>query len=579
MPSQPSDTRFDCIVMGAGIAGVTAARDLQRRGLRTLLIEGSNRVGGRIHSRRDVVTDPATGEQLPIEAGAQYVHVGRDKTYRAFWDEIDARGFTTTEFHKSGFPFPLAREPRNRTFFKEWGRTRTAPTAILDLDVFAMVDLLFDLRDFDPAKTDDVSARVHVREIAPGEHYSAQTITMADYVMSAHTPGLLDDPPDDLPAGAPNPNDTISVAGISADNIPNQLLEAAEFRLERNGAQWPERICGYDALVRAICDEFLGAGGALRKSEGEATDKKVVRVERTNESAVRVTTEAGDILVGRAAVSTFSVGMLDPDGGEGAQIFGDLLTTAKRDALEVVKMGPITKFSLVFKERVWDDDMSVLSYPNGNARTFFSSFPDRGRAGPHVITGLLMSKDHRKIKGLDDAAAIQHLLDVLQEVYDPAGERWTAEEKLVGRHDVDGFHPVFSRTDWEQDPFARGGNSFLRFVPEAERKMPVERTRETLKDPRETLPLFWAGEATAPAYDPYYQPLSVHGAYITGVRAAEDMHHLLTACNGDAACFRDYYQRKYAARRRRLSFSQRLFGWLINLTDPLVRVLRRLGGG
>jgi phytoene dehydrogenase-like protein len=44
---------FDCIVIGAGLAGITAARQVQRAGNSVLLIEASDQVGGRVRS--DVV--------------------------------------------------------------------------------------------------------------------------------------------------------------------------------------------------------------------------------------------------------------------------------------------------------------------------------------------------------------------------------------------------------------------------------------------------------------------------------------------------------------------------------------------
>ncbi len=38
---------YDVIVIGAGYAGVTAARELRARGLRPLILEARNRIGGR----------------------------------------------------------------------------------------------------------------------------------------------------------------------------------------------------------------------------------------------------------------------------------------------------------------------------------------------------------------------------------------------------------------------------------------------------------------------------------------------------------------------------------------------------
>lgn len=67
-PTQ-SPTQFsDVIVLGAGLAGLSAARKLAESGLRVSLIEARDRVGGRIHSVR------APGADLPVELGAEFVH-------------------------------------------------------------------------------------------------------------------------------------------------------------------------------------------------------------------------------------------------------------------------------------------------------------------------------------------------------------------------------------------------------------------------------------------------------------------------------------------------------------------------
>jgi monoamine oxidase len=56
------------IVIGAGIAGLAAARTLAEGGNRVTLIEARDRVGGRIH------TLPAIDGGLPVELGAEFIH-------------------------------------------------------------------------------------------------------------------------------------------------------------------------------------------------------------------------------------------------------------------------------------------------------------------------------------------------------------------------------------------------------------------------------------------------------------------------------------------------------------------------
>jgi monoamine oxidase len=59
-------SRPDVIVIGAGAAGLTVARDVTAAGLRVLLLEGRDRMGGRIMTHHT--------PDGPIELGAEFVH-------------------------------------------------------------------------------------------------------------------------------------------------------------------------------------------------------------------------------------------------------------------------------------------------------------------------------------------------------------------------------------------------------------------------------------------------------------------------------------------------------------------------
>ena len=58
----------DVIVIGAGVAGLTAAAALDGAGLRVSCLEARGRIGGRIHTVRDPLTPAA------VELGAEFVH-------------------------------------------------------------------------------------------------------------------------------------------------------------------------------------------------------------------------------------------------------------------------------------------------------------------------------------------------------------------------------------------------------------------------------------------------------------------------------------------------------------------------
>src|SRR3979490_1176816 len=60
--------RDQIVVIGAGAAGLMAARELARAGKRVTILEARDRCGGRIHPL------PAAEFGYPAEGGAEFVH-------------------------------------------------------------------------------------------------------------------------------------------------------------------------------------------------------------------------------------------------------------------------------------------------------------------------------------------------------------------------------------------------------------------------------------------------------------------------------------------------------------------------
>ncbi len=64
--------KIDVLVIGAGMAGLGAARVLAEAGRRVTVVEARDRVGGRI--RTEHVAIPGTPDTAPIEWGAEFIH-------------------------------------------------------------------------------------------------------------------------------------------------------------------------------------------------------------------------------------------------------------------------------------------------------------------------------------------------------------------------------------------------------------------------------------------------------------------------------------------------------------------------
>lgn len=100
----------DVVVIGAGAAGLAAARELQRLKRDYLLIESSGRIGGRLH------TETALG--APYDAGARYIHWAERNPWTDIARELHVdtvsearRGF---RFFDRGAARPLDPERRAR---------------------------------------------------------------------------------------------------------------------------------------------------------------------------------------------------------------------------------------------------------------------------------------------------------------------------------------------------------------------------------------------------------------------------------------------------------------------------------
>ncbi|AWM35511.1 flavin monoamine oxidase family protein [Hymenobacter nivis] len=93
MAANSNNYSTDVLIIGAGAAGLLAARELARAGRRVCIVEAQDRIGGRVH------TLGPPGFTQPIEAGAEFMH-GEVPLTRALlaeagmaWEEADGESY------------------------------------------------------------------------------------------------------------------------------------------------------------------------------------------------------------------------------------------------------------------------------------------------------------------------------------------------------------------------------------------------------------------------------------------------------------------------------------------------------
>jgi monoamine oxidase len=170
----------DLAIVGAGAAGITAARMAQVLGLSCVVLEAGQRIGGR------VFTDQSLG--IPFDAGAAYIHFSNRNPWMRearrlgietrFW-----RGFTHFQMIANGTPLGMASgERRSRAFDAFWTHLDALEQAQGEavFDPLSMADGAASLTDEGQAALGDM-ARLGLGD-------EPEKVSLADYLEQWHGP-------------------------------------------------------------------------------------------------------------------------------------------------------------------------------------------------------------------------------------------------------------------------------------------------------------------------------------------------------------------------------------------------------
>ncbi|GGO57870.1 amine oxidase [Streptomyces daqingensis] len=374
--------RVDTIVVGAGVAGLTAARLLSRNGRRVVVLEARDRVGGRVWSVREggVTTD----------LGASWIHGITGSPVAA---AADAFGLRTEEFTVGGY------QPYSRPM-AYYG---PAGVRLTDDEVRRFVA--------DVDTVDAELARV-VAAGAPGSSYgeaveSALTAQGWDAERTERVREYLRHRSEEQYG--------VWIDDLDAHGLDDDFIDGDE-------VVFPD---GYDALAT-----HLAAGLDVRLEH-------VVSSVRWSGEGVEVTTVQGEFTARRAVV-TVPVGVLK----SAAFSIEPPLPEPVAGALSRLEMNAFEKVFLRFRSKFWDEGVYGIRQQGPHGLWWHSWYDLTSAHGVPTLLTFAAGPAARETRGWEEEKIVDSVLRELRRLYgdrveEPAGihvTRWQDDPYARGSY-------------------------------------------------------------------------------------------------------------------------------------------------
>jgi monoamine oxidase len=280
----------DVVVIGAGAAGLAAARSLAARSLRVIIVEARDRVGGRVWWQ------PSPQRSVATELGAEFIHGEAPETMALL------RAVETATVDTDGESWML-RDGRLQRTDNDFIESAGIFVKTLDLPADESVDRF--LRRFE----DDEK----MRDTAQAARAFVEGFEAAD------------------PAIA------------SAQAIAKEWQSGVDFASARP-------LGGYGPMFEYLRNECVAGGVRSLLS----TVVRQISWRRGSVDVTAQSRDAAVSIHARAAVVTLPVGVLRHAGDETAVAFDPEMPASKRDALRYIEMGQVVKVALWFRTAFWE---------------------------------------------------------------------------------------------------------------------------------------------------------------------------------------------------------------------------------
>ena len=414
------------LVIGAGIAGLAAARQLKADGHDVTILEASDRTGGRIKTSYE-------WPDIPVDLGASWIHGVRNNPITDLADTIGAQRAATDygnliRYGNNGQALSSQEDRELNRLFSELIRN-VMSNAEEGQSVFQVIQ---SLPEWNRLSADQRQGVLHLMNVTIEHEFSG-----------------------------------------SINELSATATDDAE-ELSGNDVIFPD---GYSAIT-----DYLATGLDIRHEH-------VVERITCDEQGISVHTGTEHFTADRAVI-TLPIGVLKQ---ENVTFIPDL-PERKISAISSIGAGLLDKLFLRFPEIFWDREKEIIDWVSSEHGRWNEWLNIAAYTGQPVLLGFNAADYARQVESMTDEELVADAMDVLRTVYGqniPEPVSW-------------------QRSRWGQDPFSLCSYSFNGIGADIDSRRELARPINNR--------LFFAGEATSPDY-----PSTVHGAYLSGIQAAEDI--------------------------------------------------------
>jgi len=392
----------EVLIIGAGVAGLAAAGMLSRAGMRTVVIEARDRIGGRIQ------TIHPTGMNVAVELGAEFIHGRPPETFEL----VQNANLELSRIH--GEPFC------------------SSESGLGPCDFWSRIEKVLDKMKNEGSPHQSFDS--FVRGLSDPEITDEDKRAACSYVRGFHAAH-----PEEISVQS-------LVEGIEAEE---KIDGESQFRLPQ----------GYDRLVSTLDSK-------LNRERVQTIINTPVHTVRWNQDSVTVhadtSTSAGKTFSAPKLLITVPLGLLKPEAGDNGIAFDPPLTS-KYAALSRLRVGHVIRVVLIFRSRFWTElradgrSIEKMTFLFGNDKDFPTWWTIYPIEKP-VLTAWSPADSAERLSQLSDEEICDRAIQSLARVLHVAVDRCCAE--LVAAYTHNWQTDPFSRGAYSY--VASGGNEVQR---------------------------------------------------------------------------------------------------------------------